>query len=368
MPLCCITTPSTNPTGIYLQLLEANKTKFNGKHVFKYVEITFVCEACRRDQYRENKKNDPSKTGELRCPHMAHRLPPWQSEEKLGSIGHLTKALGREDHMREQHGLVFDANDTAFARDDIERLFLAPPYPSSEREIGTIFVTIDPNTGKFDSRAKAGSDFAMLSGYYAGDRFVIMGMEALEANHPKTFIPDVVDHLRALRAPLRMKNARIVMIMENNLARETQWLSDHIASNTELSNLVWVKRTELREGVYTDNALKRNMAGHLRRMMDNGNVMFAQRLICVGRPADSPHGPGSEENVRFVRDILKTQMQRFREIKIAPKDPYGVVKVFLTGKTAHGAKDDLVMVLMMALWFSTLYWQDPNMAVKVLPV
>jgi hypothetical protein len=112
------------------------KRKANGDPLFRTIPVGLACEECR----------EAGKASE--CKHKVRELPSWKSDERH----ELTKELlPTEKFNAEAQGLIGSAENVAFSRGEIERLFRRPAQPLTVKTRAIVYVACDP-TGAGNSR------------------------------------------------------------------------------------------------------------------------------------------------------------------------------------------------------------------------
>ena len=297
----------------------------------KAYRFSSVCAAC------------AAKGEEESCPHRVHRIPAWLSLRKQNLV-HWLMSGSKDDTKREIDGLPGADDSRVFSALKVDEFFAKPTYCAPDF-IRTIFVSIDPNTGKWDSRPGGGSDFAMTSFYEVAGQTVLCGAEAIDAHGVDDFSPHVFEHLRRLRASPATMNARIVIAAEMNLGHEASWLAKFILER--FSDVIFMQETELKIGVPTSAPLKREMAFELRDRLAEGTMRIAEDFVCSSAAPDE------------VLAKLKQQMYDYAEVRTPSTDPMQPPSVQFSGKKG-GNRDDVVIALQLAIVWSKVAKRSPK--------
>ncbi|MHA1683807.1 MAG: hypothetical protein ACTSUE_22905 [Promethearchaeota archaeon] len=330
--LLCISTMSGDDDNFYSELLDMGGEE-GEEQLIEQHRFYLACESCLKQGVGGT------------CKHKQDRVPAWQSSEKHNLV---QKLYGHRAALHKQEAMgVRDSNDgQCFRKDHITRLYANPRYEFVDHyPIRKIYVTIDPNAGTEDSRDKSGSDFAMVSGFYLdyNETFVILGLESIDAKHPRDFKDRMLDHIDRLRSFESTKNALIVLIPESNLGMASGWLDGWVTENREY--VVTMVEKELKAGVGTTHPVKKNMMHMTRMMLETDHLMFAKEMVCTGIESIS-------DGIQYQLGELKRQLKVYQEFKQTPDNPLGKTRVGYTGKLGSGRKDDMCVALQLALFWS----------------
>jgi hypothetical protein len=240
------------------------------------------------------------------------------------------------DTSREIMGTPGEDNSRMFSHSKIDALFAKPKFATQDY-IPTIFVAIDPNTGKWDSRPGGGSDFAVLSFCEYRGETIILGAEAIDAHSVDDFKKPLFEHLTKIRLPESMRRARIIIAAEMNLGHEASWIQDYVCRHVR--DVQFMQETELKVGVPTSAPLKKEMALELRDRLNDGVIRISENFV-----TSDPSPPA-------VLEKLKQQMYEYAEVRVPSTDPLKPPSVHFSGKRG-GKRDDLVIALQLALIWS----------------
>jgi hypothetical protein len=146
-------------------------------------------------------------------------------------------------------------------------------------------------------------------------------------------------HLRSLRCSKRYGNAYLLIFIEANMSFIQ---ADAVAGWCQPFGPLYIERQQPgdneRVGVWTGPYEKESYAFLLREVIEEDTIFFASEMI--GRDPQKQ------------KDLLLTQLRKFHMEKRPPNDPaFGKFKYAFTGKTGGGSKDDLVLALMIAMYW-----------------
>ncbi len=173
-----------------------------------------------------------------------------------------------------------------------------------------------------------------------------MAADDCEARHPDTQRSLLVDHMRMLRSHPRMRNARLVVIPESNLAFEAVHLDSELRRNFDDDEYVCLREDRFQSGVRMNNLLKRGMAESLNRELRLGALHFWSDFMSAEAQRET------RDNFRnlhaeSMRDDVMMELRDFMRIVRPAKDPTRDPVVQYSGKL-YGGSDDKVMALLLA--------------------
>jgi hypothetical protein len=168
------------------------------------------------------------------------------------------------------------------------------------------------------------------------------GSEHLEVKHM------ILRHLRQLRSNEIYRKAHFLIFIEANMS----YISADCVAN-------WCRRPEFgpvtieardnsprgRVGVWTGPWEKESYSMMLREIIESGRLFMAHEFICSN----------FEEHLK----TLLLQFSAFRMERQEPMDAaFGKYRWAFTGKTSGGTKDDMVLALMIAVYWGRLKRED----------
>jgi hypothetical protein len=295
----------------------------DGNLMSKAYRFSSVCASCIAKGETEN------------CPHLVHRLPPWLSLRKQEVVRWLM-SNSKGDTSREILGIPGEDNSRVFSHLKIDALFAKPKFATQDY-IPTIFVAIDPNTGKWDSRPGGGSDYAVLSFFEYRGETILLGAESIDAHGIDDFKQHIYNHLTRIRLLDATRSAKIIVAAEMNLGHEASWLQDFICAR--FRDIHFMQETDLKVGVPTSAPLKKEMALELRDRLNAGTLRVSEDFVSSSAPTNEVLGK------------LKQQMYEYAEVRIPSTDPLKPPSIHFSGKKG-GKRDDLVIALQLALVWS----------------
>lgn len=265
--------------------------------------------------------------------HMTDEIPPWKSVAKFDMIkaiyGNKTDLL-----QRESMGLVTEDMQSVFKAKYIDILYNSSAYAIT-KEPSFVFCCCDPNGG-------GSSDMALVSLVIEYNKVVIVGMDSAPCKGHEQIEKLLKAHIEALRKHSRFRDAWIIFIPENNLGHE----ADHMAfmirpyrkiyTLTEKNGRIGVCTTAVRKELYAMETVK---------YLCQESIKFYEHLIVAN--------PGGDTNEKQrVMDDFREQLMSFKRIIVHPQRGFSLPKIHYSGKS-KGGRDDLVMCLMMCIYFCT---------------
>ena len=115
-------------------------------------------------------------------------------------------------------------------------------------------------------------------------------------------------------------------------------------------------RDKSRTGVVTTNTRKELYAMETQKYMTQESVHFWEHLVVA-----NPSGTANEE--KRCLEEFKKQLMGFKRVICHPQRGYSLPKVIYTGKS-QGAKDDLVMTLLIGVFWLTEFHMPSRQARK----
>ena len=315
--LICISTPQDS-MNFYSEMFTL-KTP-DGKALFNTLEVSLVCAACKASENPE------------RCPHMSDEIPPWKSLQKLDMVkaiyGDKTELL-----KRESMGVITEDMMSVFREKFVNSLFDRPRYKLRKLPL-FVFVACDPNGG-------GDSEMGLVSLVVEYNSIVIVGMDTFCCKGADSIHKLLTAHIERLRAKPELKDAWFIFIPEANLGHE----ADHMEYMLRDYRKIWTIRDKSRTGVVTTNTRKELYAMETVKYMTQESVHFWEHLVVA-----NPAGTVNEE--KRCLEEFKKQLMGFKRVICHPQRGYSLPKIIYTGKS-QGAKDDLVMTLLIGVFWLT---------------
>jgi hypothetical protein len=306
-----------------------------GETIFSYKRFALVCDACQIAGVRSADA----------CPHMQHIRPEHQSARKLAQLEQLYKTR-KDAFVRENLGLDESSHETWFEPDLVDHFFRTNNRIRINNEFySTIYVAIDPCGGKKDPKKEGKSEYVMWSALPKHDDFLVLtGLDALQVSGKHDYAPHIIAHLKKVRTlGDGTRRARIIIEFENNSNMDASWLDDEL-KRAGITNYEWFGAKELKMGVGTDNAVKRNMAVLTRRMMQTGKIFIADesQFFTTMTKDWKGHPITAEDNLRKCRE----QLGRYKQIVEVGNDPTKPATITFSGKE-NGQQDDVAVALQL---------------------
>jgi hypothetical protein len=293
----------------------------NGEGLFNTLEVKLACPDCLASDHPE------------RCVHMTDEIPPWKSVAKFDMI----KAIyGNKVELlqRESMGLVTEDMQSVFKSKYVNKMFDRDPYTIS-KEPSFIFTATDPNGG-------GSSDMAIVSIILEMNKICIVAMDSAPVKGHEEIEKLLKAHIEGVRRMPRFKDAWIVFIPENNLGHEASHMAfmlrpyRRVYTLTEKGGIIGVNTNAVRKELYSMETV---------RYLCQESILFWEHLV-----VSNPNG-GANEKQRVMEDF-KEQLMAFKRVIVHPQRGFALPKIHYSGK-AKGGRDDLVMSLMIGLYWAT---------------
>ena len=302
-----------------------------GKPFFKQIKVSLICDMCRAAGKGED------------CNHMSHWIPPWKSRDKFL----MAKALyGSNTDLlkRESMGETTDDANSVFSSKDVNVL-LESPRVKLDSSPDYVIIAADPNGG-------GSSQFAVVSIVLEGDRCVIVGLDSHHTTTHDEVESLMVQHMRSLRGVKELAYAWFIFIPENNLGIQ----ADHLRHMVRNERRVFTVREKKKTGVCTTHERKEYYAETLLQFFTEKKLHLSSDLVCANPMLDA-----NKRGVLTLAEFRKELIQ-FRRMVIPAARAFNLSKIVYTGKAKSGMRDDLVMTLMIALYFGKQFMkrQFPN--------
>ena len=315
--LIAISTP-LEANNFFSQLLTAKKP--NGSSLFKVLNITLICEAC-----RNAKKDD--------CPHSA-ALPSWKSAAR----GELVKQLMENDKsmfMREQMGVVTSSDTHAFDIPSVEKAFAPENRVSIDDCIiqdGMLYVSIDPSGGGV-------SDTAITSGFVdmTTKAFVIMSADYEHIENDQQLENFLRAHLERIRCSPRFASATFVFIIERNYGGSimASRIANIVGMFMPMKIVSGDTTSSKRVGCITSEEVKSRARIDLNRLLrlESFKLLHTHEFI-------SSSGT--------VTDDVYKQLKEFKFVHNMTHTGKQIIK--LSGKTLSKSDDLCICILLLVFW------------------
>jgi hypothetical protein len=160
----------------------------------------------------------------------------------------------------------------------------------------------------------------------------------------------VVSHLQTLEAMPQCKGAYKHIIIEANMSYISADLVATWCRRKQFTNMIIDSKDSTdrgRVGVWTGAYEKEAYSYMLRDQIKEMNLFFSSYLF-------------GKEIEKAKREFM-SQLRTFRLERQDPSDPsFGKYKYSFTGKTKGGNKDDMVLAVMMAIYWGTRKRENPQ--------
>ena len=311
--LIAISTPQ-DKQNFYPEMFELKDAR--GDPFFRTIRVSLVCAACEA----------AGKGSE--CTHNQDLIPPWKSAAKLDMV----RALygDQKDLMeRESMGQITSDANSVFSMPVIDAMM---QMQDLDFDPNYFFTAVDPTGG-------GASYMAVVSVVLAEDKCFIVGLDASPATGPEEISALLIQHIRGLRGHPRLRNAYCIFIPEANLGQE----AEHMKHMVKDERLVYVIHEKKKAGVNTTHKRKELYAQTMLEYIATTRII--PNCVCAN--------PKLDANKRLVetKAEFKKQMIQFKKLTIPAAKPFDLPKVVYTGKTKKGMNDDMVMTLMIAVFW-----------------
>ena len=180
----------------------------------------------------------------------------------------------------------------------INRVF-SNPKTRIDSQVNQVFLAIDPN-GKYFLKKKhrlsrantmpvgvlcftGGGDsrFAICSCFYRRGKMIIAGLDAVKSKNPSEYEPVLFDHIMAFKNNQYTKNARIVIMVENNLGFESFHIERFIKRTKARPFCCFLTDKDQKVGLRTTNPIKEAMWHKFKTFLEEDAVFIWDSLISV---------------------------------------------------------------------------------------
>ena len=327
-----ISTPNNEPGNRYTEIvekqIELSPGKFKDKHnVFRVQEF---CEKCQKAE-------------RTYCPHFAYMRPHWK-DDSFDSMDLAKDFFGRRTDLlrQELYGSSSAYVQVAFESPWVKRLFTKPRVTLSQMP-QFVFTYIDPNGAP--SRP-GGSCMTLLSVVWDRARPVLVAAESLAARTVDERRLLIRTHVQDMQRVFTETD--IILVPECNLGKEADALRDDVRG----LNFVYVAAEGGTTGVMTTPKRKADYVNQARAHLstDRLGIWADFRVLEPCAAVRKPDAAG--ELLEQTRDQLLVFQKRYR---FSPTT-HEVTSVSYSGK-AGGRQDDMVIVFIMACYWTETFWR-----------
>lgn len=308
----------------------------NGEDLFNTLRVFSSCAMCREKDMAAS------------CTHKTN-VAPWQSLRK-----HVTlKNIYQEDEktfLQEIGGIAFNINESCFKQKFVKDFMKKQPLtPRNEDNINYVFIAVDP------SGCGTSSDVSIVSMVRYYGSMIIVGAENKNMETTKEARAMLIAHVEKLNQNSRLRNALKVFVLENNLAAACEIMSDavqdhcynYIIMNKMKGHERMNKRVTESVGVRTTHQVKQVGVELIGSMLKNNSLHISDEELFTSWTMDRTQ----------FKNLIGKQLQDFCKVTIEKeleKD-----KIVYTGKVKGSKKDDLVMALLIGIFWSQTFFSDP---------
>lgn len=330
--LMMITTEGADGT-VYRDMFSDDNIFYKGGKAFSKVRIAAVCDDCYALGLRET------------CKHRKQLTPEWITEEREELVKHFQR-FDPEAFHKESLGLAMNAGNNVFEEEYLKRWF--GDLNSSHMldvDMRHVFVSIDPQGSHRPKDTKTGdkaiSHFAIVS--FVRDytrKFAIMGAENICSSNPHDYRPILVDHVRRLAQTHYLTRAKIVLIVEDNMANEATLIFEALKNIPELrGRLIPMSDHSRRLGQKTTEESKWKQVTFTNELLHEDHLYFNSDFF-------TSHKEGPEK----VKRIMYDEFSSFKSHRKKSNVPGSAGQPVLSGKSGDGRKrDDMVMATIIGL-------------------
>lgn len=236
--------------------------------------------------------------------------------------------------QRESMGLVTEDMQSVFKSKYVNRLYEMHPH-KLVKAAPFIFCATDPNGG-------GSSDMAIVSMVLEMNKIVIIAMDSAPVRGHEEIERLLKAHIEGIRRKPEFKESWIIFIPENNLGHEASHMSFMLRpytkcyTLTEKGGVIGVNTNAVRKELYAMEAV---------RYLCQESILFWEAMFSA-----NPNG-GANEKERVMEDF-KEQLMSFKRVIVHPQRGFSLPKIHYSGKS-KGGRDDLVMSLMIGIYWST---------------
>jgi hypothetical protein len=321
--LIAISTPQDD-LNFYSKMFEMKDKK--GEYFFNTIKIGLICAKC---QLSDNP---------TACTHMKDAIPPWKSAEKLEMVSALY-GVKKDLMARESMGVVTQDQASVFRMAWIDN-FLKRVVKTISPHPGFIFTACDPSGG-------GKSEMAIVSMTMVRGQVTLLAVDSYCQKSAKEIRALLVAHINGLRAVPAFANAWIVFIGEGNMGNEASWMKEIVSVYPK----VWCMSERGRDGVLTTNDRKAQYASEGVRHFSSDSISMHANLL-----VSSPFSARVPYHMRRQSIVGKLTKQLCAFSKFVKARGHGKKRVEFSGKGPHFEdQDDLVMTLLIGLFFSSLF-------------
>lgn len=326
--LLAISTPEADDDNYYSELMDMRDPDNPEKPLFHIIPIGLACQDC------------VTAGAASACTHKSSFVPPWKSAARQRKVAQIL-AGDKDLHAQENMGMRVSGTQYMFPAQDIIRLAQRPRVTYTE-PVRVVYCAIDPSGGGSQS------DYALATVTRIKGNYTVLGLDRTPSADSRKVEQLVVDHLSRLRRYEPCRGALIVLYVEANMS----WIEvDRVRLLAERAVLqpCFIASHNSKPGklgVITDESNKAAYVDTLRHLLADDRLSHARHT--------------QSEDPEACIYALHDQLRRFRRHYVAPREPETQRgRAYMTGKGAN-RKDDLLLALMMAVYYSLHTRHDPH--------
>ncbi|RYE15411.1 MAG: hypothetical protein EOP34_03365 [Rickettsiales bacterium] len=339
--LICIS--SVTEPNFYSEMFE--KKDEYGNHIYDVLKMNNICKKC--DIRKERYANQGIIPKNLVCTHLSMNLPEWNDQSQMKRLKEMYEIAGEGNlFQNELCGESLSIINTAYKTELVDNLVKKRPF--QENIVPKLIVmAIDPNNGG------AGSDTAIISGYFHQDKYIICGLDSRPTT-PQERDQFLLAHIEALRSVKRFKTSTILFVPENNLDGN---IYSTLRLLGPLPNVKCYIDSDLKEGLRTKVNSKMAYTHKAIDILKQNACFFDLDITCnylFCNPATEIIG---------LKSKLEMQLRSWKiSMTGSPTKPYFTCggKTDNSGKVVAGKKDDLAMTFVLAMWVLQICKSDEN--------
>lgn len=332
--VCLIMITTEGPdSSVYRKMFSDENMYFEGGKAFNKVQITAVCKKCYELGVRTT------------CKHKKIATPSWITPEREKLTEHFGKH-NPEAYHKESLGMSMAGGNNVFNEEYLKRWF--SPVNSSyflDIDMRTIFIGVDPQGSHRPKDTQTGdhaiSHFAIVTFTRDYSRnFVMLGAENICSSNPHDYRPILVKHVQTMAATEYLRKARIVLIVEDNMANEATLIYEALNKLPELQGrLVPMSDHSARVGRMTTEETKWAQIVFL-------DQLLRENMIKISGNFYTQHKDGPEGMKRLIYD----EFTNFKAHRAKSNVPGKIGKLTYSGKSGDGRKrDDMVASTLICL-------------------
>ena len=151
---------------------------------------------------------------------------------------------------------------------------------------------------------------------------IICGLDAVKSKNPSQYEPILYDHIMAFRGKQYTKNARFVIMVENNLGFESYHIERFISRTKARPFCCFLTDKDQKVGLRTTNPIKESMWHKFKTFLEEDAVFVWDQLVTVN----------PKFNAKQMTKQLKEELNNYKVMIELPKTVFQQTKRTFTGK------------------------------------